>query len=134
MFKLEIGLEERLGLAAPPPLYIEGWCAPSPLHISLQALVALLPSSLPPDCLQAKPCCRNSPPNTPRRRVVDPIHLSTILAGPRKEETSRCCTCASHGGTATCGARSDRIARRRSEYDYITHVPTNVPLCESSRV
>uniref|UniRef100_A0ACD6AU97 Uncharacterized protein n=1 Tax=Avena sativa TaxID=4498 RepID=A0ACD6AU97_AVESA len=37
-------------------------------------------------------------------------------------------------GRRTSGARSDRIARRRSEYDYITHVPTNVPLCESSRV
>src|SRR3954466_12795707 len=29
LFKLEIGLEEGQGLAA-PPLYIEGWCAPSP--------------------------------------------------------------------------------------------------------
>src|SRR3954466_13638826 len=90
--------------------------------------------SLPPDCAQAKPCRRNSPPLAPRRRVVDPIYLSTPLAGPRKEETSRFRMCASLGGIATCGVRSDRIARRRSEYDYINHVLLNVPLCESSRV
>src|SRR4051812_28224645 len=121
--------------AGRPPLYIKRAGGTPPHTPPPQALAALLPSSLSPSRLRVgEALLQKLSPLAPRRRVVDPIRLSTILAGPRKEETSRFRTCASLGGIATCGVRSDRIARRRSEYDYITHVPTNIPRCESSRV
>src|SRR3954466_15353088 len=100
-----------------------------------QTLASLLPSSLSPSRLRVGEALLQKLSTTctaPSRCRSNPsLHP---LAGPRKEETSRCRMCASLGGIATCSVRSDRIARRRSEYDYITHVPSNVPLCESSRV
>src|SRR3954462_15348966 len=52
LFKLEIGLEDGQGLAAPPSIY-RGLVRPLPptLTPSPPTLAALLPSSLPPDCL-----------------------------------------------------------------------------------
>jgi hypothetical protein len=97
----------------PPPTFLGGKAAPLADHPDLYKRVwrpgAWLHQTLAVDPL--------SPLLHPLQQLGEALekflhYFSTIFAGPMREKTSLCYTCAYLGGAARCGVGSDRITRK----------------------